>query len=52
MIALATQSTFFGPAKYGMIPEIVQKDSVSKANGLLNMFTNIAVIAGMLSCRE
>jgi acyl-[acyl-carrier-protein]-phospholipid O-acyltransferase/long-chain-fatty-acid--[acyl-carrier-protein] ligase len=48
MLALATQSTFFGPAKYGMIPEIVAKDSVSKANGLLNMFTNIAVIAGML----
>ena len=48
MVLLAMQSTFFAPSKYGMIPEIVQEHGVSKANGLLNMFTNIAVIVGML----
>ena len=48
MVLLATQSTFFGPAKYGMIPEIARKDRVSRANGILNMTTNIAVITGML----
>jgi acyl-[acyl-carrier-protein]-phospholipid O-acyltransferase/long-chain-fatty-acid--[acyl-carrier-protein] ligase len=48
MILLATQSTFFSPAKYGMIPEIVRLDRVSRANGILNMTTNIAVIFGML----
>ncbi len=48
MVLLAIQSTFFAPSKYGMIPEIVNEQDVSKANGLLNMFTNIAVIVGML----
>lgn len=48
MILLATQSTFFSPAKYGMIPELVTKPFLSRANGLLNMTTNIAVITGML----
>jgi MFS family permease len=48
MLLLATQSTFFSPAKYGMIPEIVQTGNVSKANGILNMTTNISIITGML----
>jgi acyl-[acyl-carrier-protein]-phospholipid O-acyltransferase/long-chain-fatty-acid--[acyl-carrier-protein] ligase len=48
MILLATQSTFFSPAKYGMIPELVPKPLISRSNGLLNMTTNIAVITGML----
>ena len=48
MILLATQSTFFSPAKYGMIPELVPKPLVSRTNGWLNMTTNVAVITGML----
>ncbi len=48
MFLLATQSTFFSPAKYGMIPEIVPEENVSRANGILNMTTNVAIIVGML----
>ena len=48
MLLLATQSTFFSPAKYGMIPEIVPEVNVSRANGILNMTTNVAIITGML----
>ena len=48
LIALATQSAFFGPAKYGMIPELVVDRHLSRANGAINMLTNIAVIAGTL----
>jgi len=48
MILLAIQSAFFGPAKYGMIPELVDDHELSRANGAINMFTNIAVIAGTL----
>ena len=48
MFLLATQSTFFSPAKYGMIPEIVPHDKVARANGVLNMTTNVSVITGML----
>ncbi|MBL1218094.1 MAG: MFS transporter [Planctomycetes bacterium] len=47
-IALAVQSAFFGPAKYGMIPELVNANELSRANGVINMFTNIAVIIGTL----
>ncbi len=49
MVMLGTQSTFFSPAKYGMIPELVSRAHVSQANGLLNLTTNLAVIAGMLA---
>ena len=48
MLLLATQSTFFSPAKYGMIPEIVPKANVSRSNGILNMTTNVSIITGML----
>jgi len=48
MVLLATQSTFFSPAKYGMIPEIVPEENISRANGILNMATNVAIITGML----
>lgn len=48
LIALAIQSTFFGPAKYGIVPELVDDDQLSHANGTLNMLTNIAIIAGSL----
>lgn len=48
LLALACQSAFFGPAKYGMIPELVESRDLSRANGLINMMTNIAVITGTL----
>jgi MFS family permease len=48
LIALTCQSSFFGPAKYGMIPELVEDSDLSRANGTINMMTNIAVIAGTL----
>ncbi len=48
LVALTCQSAFFGPAKYGMIPELVAKEDLSRANGAINMMTNIAVIAGTI----
>ena len=47
-VLLSTQSAFFGPAKYGIIPELVAHDDLSRANGGVNMTTNIAVIAGTM----
>ena len=49
LIALSCQSAFFGPAKYGMIPELVQSRDLSRANGAINMMTNLAVITGTLA---
>lgn len=45
---LMCQSSFFGPAKYGMIPELVEDHLLSKANGTINMMTNVAIILGTL----
>ena len=46
LILIAAQSAFFGPAKFGMLPEIVPASQLSRANGTLNMFTYLAVILG------
>ncbi|MCB1213448.1 MAG: MFS transporter [Chlamydiia bacterium] len=43
---MATQSAIFGPSKYGIIPEIVEQENISKANGLLTSFTFLACIIG------
>ncbi len=48
LIALTCQSSFFGPAKYGMIPELVEDSDLSRANGTINMMTNVAVIVGTI----
>lgn len=49
MLLLAVQSSFFGPAKFGVIPELVDDSRISLANGLINMSTNIAIILGSLA---
>jgi acyl-[acyl-carrier-protein]-phospholipid O-acyltransferase/long-chain-fatty-acid--[acyl-carrier-protein] ligase len=46
LTVMAVQSAFFGPAKYGMIKELVGEAELSRANGTINMLTNIAVILG------
>ncbi len=46
MFLMATQSALFGPSKYGIVPELVHRDQLSKANSLLESFTYIAIILG------
>lgn len=43
---LSTHSAMFGPSKYGIIPELVPKDTISRANGLITSFTYLAMIIG------
>lgn len=43
---MGLQSAFFGPSKYGILPEILPEEKLSKGNGLLEMWTMIAIIAG------
>lgn len=45
---LSAQSTIFGPAKYGMIPELVPVHQISRSNGFISMTTNLAAIAGFI----
>ncbi len=46
LFLLATHSAMFGPSKYGIIPELVESDRVSRANGLITSFTYLAIIIG------
>ncbi len=46
LFLLATHSALFGPSKYGIIPELVPKEGVSRANGLVTSFTYLAIIIG------
>lgn len=43
---MATHSAFFAPAKYGVIPELADREQLSKANGLVESFTYLAIIFG------
>ena len=43
---MSAQSAFFSPSKYGILPELVGNERLSKANGMLEMFTYIAIILG------
>jgi len=40
------QATFFSPAKYGIVPEMLPDRDLSRANGLLEMSTFMAAILG------
>lgn len=43
---LAMQATFFSPAKYGVLPELMGESELSDGNGILNMATFVAILAG------
>jgi MFS family permease len=46
LFLMAAQSTFFSPAKYGIVPELLPNEELSRANGLLEMSTFVAIILG------
>lgn len=43
---LSMHSAMFGPSKYGIIPELVSKEKISRANGSVTAFTYLAMILG------
>src|SRR5229473_612997 len=42
----STQAAFFGPAKYGLLPEVLPAELLSWGNGILELTTFLAIIAG------
>jgi acyl-[acyl-carrier-protein]-phospholipid O-acyltransferase / long-chain-fatty-acid--[acyl-carrier-protein] ligase len=46
LLMMAVQSTFFSPAKYGILPEILDDEELSQGNGIINMTTYMAIILG------
>ena len=47
LFLMSTQSAFFGPAKYGILPELFRDRDLPVANGVIQMTTFVAIIFGM-----
>lgn len=46
LFLLGTHSAFFSPAKYGILPEILDDKNLSKGNGFVQFWTFMAIIVG------
>jgi len=46
LFMMGAHSALFAPSKYGIIPELVGKEQLSMANGLLESFSYLAIILG------
>ncbi len=47
---MGLQSAFFGPSKYGILPELFAEHDLPAANGIIQMTTFLAIIFGMAVC--
>jgi acyl-[acyl-carrier-protein]-phospholipid O-acyltransferase/long-chain-fatty-acid--[acyl-carrier-protein] ligase len=45
----STQAAFFGPSKYGLLPELLPEPKLSWGNGVIELGTFLAAIAGVVS---
>ena len=46
LFLMAVHSTIFSPAKYGIVPEMLGDEDLSRANALLEMSTFVAIVLG------
>ncbi|MGA2147422.1 MAG: MFS transporter, partial [Bryobacteraceae bacterium] len=46
LFLMALHSTVFSPAKYGIVPEMLGDEDLSRANALLEMSTFVAIVLG------
>src|ERR1051325_7898555 len=46
LFLIGVQATFFSPAKYGILPEMLPDRDLSRANGVLEMSTFVAIVLG------
>ena len=49
LFGFGVQSAFFGPSKYGILPEILEDRDLPAANGIIVMLTFVSIILGMAS---
>src|SRR5262249_54853849 len=47
LFLIALQATFFSPAKYGILPEMLPERDLSRANGVVEMSTFVAIVVGV-----
>lgn len=50
LFCMGAQSAYFGPSKYGILPELFAEHDLPKANGIIQMTTFLAIIFGMAVC--
>lgn len=46
LFLMGAQSSFFGPGKFGILPEMLRDDDLPRANGVIVMSTFLAIIFG------
>lgn len=49
LFLMGAQSAFFGPGKYGVLPELFRYRDLAKANALVMMSTFLAIILGIVA---
>ncbi|MDG1995257.1 MAG: MFS transporter, partial [Emcibacteraceae bacterium] len=49
LFLMGTQSTFFGPIKYGILPDHLREDELIGGNGLIGMATFLAILLGTIA---
>lgn len=49
LFLMGTQSTFFGPVKYAILPQVLEDDELVGGNGLVGMGTFVAILLGTIA---
>jgi len=49
LFLMGAQSTFFSPAKYGILPQHLSEDELIAGNGLIQMGTYLAILTGTIA---
>ncbi len=48
LFMMGAQSTFFGPAKYSILPEVLDKDTLMAGNALVESGTFVSILLGLI----
>ena len=49
LFLMGTQSTFFGPVKYAILPQVLENDELIGGNALVEMGTFVAILGGTIA---
>src|SRR5579859_7511227 len=49
LFVAATQAALFGPSKYGLLPELLPEKWLSWGNGIIELWTFVAIISGAMA---
>ena len=49
LFVVATQAALFGPSKYGLLPELLPEKWLSWGNGVIELWTFVAIISGAMA---